>query len=231
MERTFAWLARFRRLTVRYERRADLHLALTTLARAVICLRQIRRFVPVFKAPVVGKELRPLRTSPTRNLRPLDPHLAAVNAVQQERVARRQGAGAAVEHDRAALDKGGNAVAACRQALAQRGSGGKPPAALKSAGASSTPRQAPRASSNSTAFQCRQDPDDARGVSMSDRSASRRQWKLPSRSSRTSTRSVRRSPPTSTTTSRRCRARAGMSPCPGRDAVGPTSRPRSMIAR
>ena len=46
VERTFAWLAQFRRLTVRYERRADLHLALTTLACAVICMRQIRRFCP-----------------------------------------------------------------------------------------------------------------------------------------------------------------------------------------
>jgi IS5 family transposase len=46
VERTLAWLARFRRLTVRYERRADLHLALTTLACAVICLRQVRRFCP-----------------------------------------------------------------------------------------------------------------------------------------------------------------------------------------
>ena len=46
VERTLAWLNQFRRLTVRYERRADLHLALTTLACAVICLRQIRRFCP-----------------------------------------------------------------------------------------------------------------------------------------------------------------------------------------
>jgi len=46
VERTFAWLAPFRRLTVRHERRADLHLALTTLACAVICLRQIRRVCP-----------------------------------------------------------------------------------------------------------------------------------------------------------------------------------------
>ena len=46
VERTLAWLARFRRLTVRYERRADIHLALTTLACAVICLRQARRFCP-----------------------------------------------------------------------------------------------------------------------------------------------------------------------------------------
>ena len=46
IERTLAWLARFRRLAVRYERRADIHLALTTLACAVICLRQVRRFCP-----------------------------------------------------------------------------------------------------------------------------------------------------------------------------------------
>ena len=46
VERTFAWLNQFRRLTVRYERHADLHLALTTLACAVICLRQVRRFCP-----------------------------------------------------------------------------------------------------------------------------------------------------------------------------------------
>ena len=44
--RTLAWLARFRRLTVRYERRADIHLALTILACAVICLRQVKRFCP-----------------------------------------------------------------------------------------------------------------------------------------------------------------------------------------
>ena len=46
VERSFAWLARFRRLSIRYERRADLHLAFTTLACAFICLRQIRRFCP-----------------------------------------------------------------------------------------------------------------------------------------------------------------------------------------
>ena len=46
VERTFAWLNQFRRLAVRYERRADLHLALTTLACAIICLRQVRRFCP-----------------------------------------------------------------------------------------------------------------------------------------------------------------------------------------
>jgi IS5 family transposase len=44
VERTFAWLNRFRRLTIRYERRADIHLAFTTLACALVCLNQIRRF-------------------------------------------------------------------------------------------------------------------------------------------------------------------------------------------
>ena len=46
VERTLAWLGQFRRLAVRHERRADLHLALTTLACAIICLRQVRRFCP-----------------------------------------------------------------------------------------------------------------------------------------------------------------------------------------
>ena len=44
VKRTFAWLSRYRRLTVRYERRADIHLAFTTLACALICLHQARRF-------------------------------------------------------------------------------------------------------------------------------------------------------------------------------------------
>lgn len=46
VERTLAWLARFRRLAIRYERRADLHLAFTTLACALICRAQIKRFCP-----------------------------------------------------------------------------------------------------------------------------------------------------------------------------------------
>jgi hypothetical protein len=39
-----AWLARFRRLAIRYERRADIHLAFTTLGCVLICLNQIRCF-------------------------------------------------------------------------------------------------------------------------------------------------------------------------------------------
>jgi transposase len=44
VERTLSWIARFRRLTIRYERRADLHLAFLTLACAVICSRFLHRF-------------------------------------------------------------------------------------------------------------------------------------------------------------------------------------------
>jgi transposase len=44
VERTLAWLARFRRLAIRYERRADIHWAFTSLACSLVCLNQIRRF-------------------------------------------------------------------------------------------------------------------------------------------------------------------------------------------
>jgi transposase len=39
VERTFAWINRFRRLIIRYERLADLHLAFLDLGCALICLR------------------------------------------------------------------------------------------------------------------------------------------------------------------------------------------------
>ena len=39
-----ARLARLRRLTIRYERRADIHWAFTSLACSLVCLNQIRRF-------------------------------------------------------------------------------------------------------------------------------------------------------------------------------------------
>jgi len=41
VERTFAWLHRFRRLRVRYERRADLHEGLLHLGCALICWRML----------------------------------------------------------------------------------------------------------------------------------------------------------------------------------------------
>ncbi len=37
VERTLAWLNRYRRLTVRYERRADIHQSFLTLGCALIC--------------------------------------------------------------------------------------------------------------------------------------------------------------------------------------------------
>ena len=43
VERTLAWLSCYRRLTVRYERRADVHEAFLELGRALICLNRSRR--------------------------------------------------------------------------------------------------------------------------------------------------------------------------------------------
>jgi IS5 family transposase len=44
VERTLAWFARFRRLTVRYERRLDILLGFHLLAAALICLRFVERW-------------------------------------------------------------------------------------------------------------------------------------------------------------------------------------------
>ncbi|UCQ49402.1 IS5 family transposase [Edwardsiella ictaluri] len=44
VERTHGWLAGFGKLRIRFERRLDTHLALLTLACAVICLRFVERF-------------------------------------------------------------------------------------------------------------------------------------------------------------------------------------------
>src|SRR5689334_10907829 len=43
VERTVSWLNRFRRLKVRYERRADIHEAFVTLACALICYKAVAR--------------------------------------------------------------------------------------------------------------------------------------------------------------------------------------------
>ena len=43
VERTLAWLNRLRRLTVRYERRADLHQAFLSLRCALSCWRFLTR--------------------------------------------------------------------------------------------------------------------------------------------------------------------------------------------
>lgn len=44
VERTLSWLNRFRRLKVRYERRADIHQAFLDLGCALICWNQVQRF-------------------------------------------------------------------------------------------------------------------------------------------------------------------------------------------
>jgi transposase len=43
VERTFAWLHQFRRLRVRFERRADIHEAFLWLACGLICLRTLQK--------------------------------------------------------------------------------------------------------------------------------------------------------------------------------------------
>jgi transposase len=44
VERTLAWLTQFRRLTVRYERRQDIHEAFVSLGCALICFNAINRY-------------------------------------------------------------------------------------------------------------------------------------------------------------------------------------------
>jgi transposase len=41
IERTLAWLHRYRRLTIRYERRGDIHQAFLTLGCALICFNHL----------------------------------------------------------------------------------------------------------------------------------------------------------------------------------------------
>lgn len=44
VERTHAWLNRYRRLTIRYERRLDIHTAFVTIACALVCWKCLSRF-------------------------------------------------------------------------------------------------------------------------------------------------------------------------------------------
>ena len=62
VERTLAWMARFRRLTIRTERRADIHRALTSLACSLTWLKQIRRFCwgPLQSGPMDWRVVPPL---------------------------------------------------------------------------------------------------------------------------------------------------------------------------
>jgi transposase len=44
VERTLAWLNQYRRLRIRYERRADIHQAFLSLGCVLICLKFVNRF-------------------------------------------------------------------------------------------------------------------------------------------------------------------------------------------
>jgi len=44
VERTLAWLNRYQRLKVRYERRADIHQAFLSLGCALVCWNYVQRF-------------------------------------------------------------------------------------------------------------------------------------------------------------------------------------------
>ena len=50
VERTFAWLSRFRRLAICCERRLDIHMAFTVLGCALACLNQIGRLCQALSA-------------------------------------------------------------------------------------------------------------------------------------------------------------------------------------
>jgi transposase len=43
VERTFIWLSQFRRLRVRYDKRADIHEAFLSLGCALICWQSLRK--------------------------------------------------------------------------------------------------------------------------------------------------------------------------------------------
>jgi len=56
VERTLGWLHRFRRLRIRYERRADIHQGFLSLVCAIICLRFVERFCSTFLLTTAGFE-------------------------------------------------------------------------------------------------------------------------------------------------------------------------------
>ena len=43
VERTLAWLSCYRKLTIRYERRVDIHEAFLELGCALVCFNRLRR--------------------------------------------------------------------------------------------------------------------------------------------------------------------------------------------
>jgi hypothetical protein len=60
VERTFAWLSQFRRLRVRYDKRADIHEAFLSIGCALICWQSLRK---TWRAPE-SDAISPRRPSP-----------------------------------------------------------------------------------------------------------------------------------------------------------------------
>jgi transposase len=56
VERTFAWLNQFRRLRVRYDKRADIHAAFLSLGCALICWQSLRK---TWRTACGGRPLSP----------------------------------------------------------------------------------------------------------------------------------------------------------------------------
>lgn len=78
VERATVWLARFRRLTIRYEPRPDLHLATPMLTSALICRVQLKRCRPcVLSCPVLPRrDVGPI-DSPAFKLGTIESHISA----------------------------------------------------------------------------------------------------------------------------------------------------------
>jgi transposase len=55
VERTFAWLHQFKRLLVRYDRRAEIHEAFLALGCCIVCFRRLQRSsLELVERPVAG---------------------------------------------------------------------------------------------------------------------------------------------------------------------------------
>jgi hypothetical protein len=66
VERTFAWLNQFRRLRVRYEKRADIHEAFLSLGCALICWRYFT--VPSSRPQAKNSGLKPSTQLTSKNV-------------------------------------------------------------------------------------------------------------------------------------------------------------------
>lgn len=68
VERTFAWLNQFRRIRVRYERRADIHEAFLSLACVLICWNFLRCEIIVITSGNLNELISSVNSLVTRTL-------------------------------------------------------------------------------------------------------------------------------------------------------------------